>query len=69
MNWQQQIKDQNLGLPHSIYLLTFYDNANQEDHEDDNKANNVKLTSTFKTVYSRMTLDMMAMLQLKQILN
>ena len=56
-------------MPHSIYLLTFYDNANQEEHDDDNKANNVKLTSTFKIVYSRMTLDMMVMLQLKQILN
>ena len=56
-------------MPHSIYLLTICDNANQKEHEDDNKTNNVKLTSTFKIVCSRMTLDMMVMLQLKQIIN
>ena len=40
------------------------DNANHEDHEDDNKTNNVKLTSSCEIVCSRMTIDMMAKLQL-----
>ena len=55
-------KNENQVCP--VPFIYNFDNANHEDHEDDNKTNNVKLTSSCEIVCSRMTIDMMAKLQL-----